>query len=427
MTDKQPTATEHWSYWRVLRDPRLDVFLFGAIISQVGDGMIITALPLETLQIHGTVNPAVAVSLVQLAPYILATILAFGIGLSPIRVPNRALLNADCVLRFVLFTGLGLLSVTGRINLWLLVGGLLVGSVLRLLANSSRRVVVVVGMVPVQGQFAANGLLATSNNLALYVAGPIVGGLVSALAQPGIALLADGFSFAALLVVTMVTVPRMSTTSRGQRLPASGWRIVRRTPVVLLLFFVVFSFNFLYMPIEVALPLFVRDVLHGDGTALGAVWSAFGVGALVGAIAMNWLRHVPRQVLLVGIIAGWALSVLALSFATSVGFAAACFALGGLIYAPFSATCFTFLQLLLGEDEQQPVMTLWTAGATVASPIGLALGGVLVGAVGPMSGIVLSSVLTLLLAPLAAIGLRGRILKGGRADLPRDERTQLDV
>jgi MFS family permease len=426
MTAEQRIAAQDWSYWRVLRDPRVVIFLCGAIVSQVGDGMIITALPLEALRIHGSVNPAVAVSLVQLAPYILATVVAFGIGLSPIRVPNRALLNADCILRCVLFTGLGLLSITGRINLGLLLGGLVVGSVLRLLANSSRRVVVVLGMVPQEGRFAANGLLATSNNLALYVVGPIVGGLIAAFAQPGIALLVDGISFVALLIVTIATVPRLSTTARGQRLPASGWRIVRHTPVVLLLFFVVFFFNFLYMPIEVALPLFVRGPLHGNGAALGAVWSAFGAGALVGAIGMNWLRRVPRRTMLVGIIAGWALSVLALSFATSVGFAAACFAIGGLIYAPFSATCYTVLQSLLRDEEQQPVMTLWTAGATIASPTGLALGGVLVGAIGPTSGILVSSMLTLLLAPMAAIGLRGRFLGGGRSRR-RDEKELVDV
>ncbi|MDQ2881482.1 MAG: MFS transporter [Actinomycetota bacterium] len=415
----------HWSYWRVLRNPRASVFLVGAVISQVGDGMIITALPLEALRIHGSVTPAVAVSLVQLAPYILATVLAFAIGLSPVRLPNRALLTVDCVLRLGLFTGLGLLGVTGRLNLWTLVLGLIVGSVLRLVATSSRRVVVV-GMVPAEGRFAANGLVATSNSLALYVAGPVVGGLVSAFAQPSIALLANGLSFSALLVVTLATVPRLSTTLRGQRLPASGWRIIRHTPAVLRLFVVVFFFNFLYMPIEVALPLFVRDTLHGGGAALGAVWSAFGVGALIGAIAINWMRNIPRQILLVAVIAGWALCVLALGFATSVGFAAACFAVGGFIYAPFSATCFTFVQSLLSDDEQQPVVTLWTAGATIASPTGLAVGGLLVGAVGPMAGIIVSAIMTLVLVPLAGLGLSGRRVKAGKVDGPPEERTPAD-
>lgn len=421
MTVATSAATDQWSYWRVLRDPRVGVFLLGAVVSQVGDGMIITALPLEALRVAGSVGPAAAVSLVQLAPYILATVLAFGIGLSPVRVPNRALLNADCALRFTLFTGLGVLSVTGHMNLGILVVGLLLGSVLRLLANSSRRVVVTIGMVPPEGRYAANGLLATSNSLALYVVGPVVGGLMATVAQPGVALIADGVSFAALFAVTMATVPRMSTTQRGQRLPASGWRVVRRNPVVLLLFVVVFFFNFLYMPIEVALPLFVRGDLHGRGTGLGLVWSAFGIGALCGSLLMNWLRRLPRHRVLIGIITGWALSVAALSATTSVAAAAVCFAVGGLIYAPFSATCYSYLQSLLVEDEQQPVMTLWTAGATIASPTGLALGGVIVGALGAAHGILLSAILTLLLAPLAALGLRGRIARPGAAGPKRRE------
>src|SRR5262249_39777218 len=160
-------------------------------------------------------------------------------------------------------------------------------------------------------------------------------------------------------IVTLAIVPRLPAAPRGQRVPASGWQIIRRTPTVARLFFVVFFFNFLYMPIEVALPLFVREALHGNGAALGTVWSAFGAGALVGALAINWLRHIRQQILLVLVILGWGLCVLALAFATSVAFAAVCFAAGGLIYAPFSATCFTFVQSLLDQDEQQPVVTLW--------------------------------------------------------------------
>lgn len=399
-------ADGDWTYWRVLRNRRLSTFLAGGVVSQVGDGMIITALPLEALRIHGSVRPAFAVSVVQLSPYVLATALAFVIGLSPARLPNRALMLADCLLRFGLFAALGLLAITGRLSLLVLVVGLVTGSVLRLVAASARRVVVT-GMVDVKGRYAANGLLTTSNSLALYVVGPVIGGVVSVLAQPGTALVADGLSFAALLIVTLITVPRLSATLRGQRVPVSGWRIIRRTPAAARLFFVVFFFNFLYMPVEVALPLFVREALHGNGAALGTVWSAFGAGALFGALAINWLRNIKRQALLLLVILGWGLSVLALGFATSVAFAAACFGLGGLIYAPFSATCFTFVQSLLDEDEQQPVVTLWTAGATIAAPTGLAVGGLLIGAVGPMAGIIASALATLALVPLAGFGLRG--------------------
>jgi hypothetical protein len=42
-----------------------------------------------------------------------------------------------------------------------------------------------------------------------------------------------------------------------------------------------FCFNFFYMPIEVALPLYVRGTLDADASGLGLLWGALGVGAFV--------------------------------------------------------------------------------------------------------------------------------------------------
>jgi hypothetical protein len=42
-----------------------------------------------------------------------------------------------------------------------------------------------------------------------------------------------------------------------------------------------FCFNFFYMPIEVALPLYVRGTLDADASGLGLMWAALGVSAVV--------------------------------------------------------------------------------------------------------------------------------------------------
>jgi Transmembrane secretion effector len=55
-----------------------------------------------------------------------------------------------------------------------------------------------------------------------------------------------------------------------------------------------FFFNFFYMPIEVALPLYVRGTLNADAVGLGLMWGALGVGAFVGAALVNQLRNLPQ-------------------------------------------------------------------------------------------------------------------------------------
>ena len=110
---------------------------------------------------------------------------------------------------------------------------------------------------------------------------------------------------------------------------------------------------------------------------------------------------------MVAVIGGWGASVLLLALAPTVAFAVAAFALGGLIWAPFTPVVYSFVQSMLRPDEQQPVVMMWTAGSAVAGPIGLALAGPLVDQVGSRGGLVVSAVLTLALVPLAALGLTG--------------------
>ncbi|MFD0306392.1 MFS transporter [Streptomyces sp. NPDC127119] len=409
MTAKRATqeSQETWTYRRVLRSTRLTAFLAGDLVSNLGDGMLLTALPLLALRVHGDTSPAVAVSLVESAPYVLGTAFAFAVGLSKVRIPPRALVVCDCLLRAALFTGLGVLALLDRLTLVPLVLALLFGSVLRMTALSSRRLIATAQVEPA-GRLAVNALLGTTSNLALYAAGPLLGGVLAALTDPGWALVFDGVSFLVLLGTVCLAVPPRAGTVEGTTLPASGWSILGQVPVAARLFVVVFCFNLFYMPVEVALPLLVDGRLGGGGTALGAIWGGFGVGALLGALTTNALRALPQQRLLVGIIAIWALVPALLALAPSVPVAVGVFFVGGFVYAPFVPVVYTFVQSVLEPDQQQPVLTLWAAGSALAGPVGLLLAGPLVVSAGTRGALLVSTLLTLALVPLAGARLRDR-------------------
>lgn len=111
-----------------------------------------------------------------------------------------------------------------------------------------------------------------------------------------------------------------------------------------------FFFNFFYMRIEVALPLYVRETLDGDASGLGLLCGALGVGAFVGSAFVNQLRNLPQRHLLIAIIALWALCPIALAAAGSLTAATIVFGLGGLVSAPFTpsptASCSLALHLM---------------------------------------------------------------------------------
>lgn len=395
------SPVEH-SYWQALRNRRLALLLGGDVMSKIGDGMVVVALPLQTLRIHGGLNPAIAISLIEAAPYTLAVAVSVAFALGRRRFRPRALMLTDCVLRFVVFTGIAILAYGHVLPLWVLGVALFAGSGLRLLASSSRRLIAT-GMSGEQSRFAVNGLLGTSDSLALYVAGPVLGGVLTATISPAFVLLLDGASFLVLLFVVLIAVPAgTSETGNRDAQPQSGWAILRRVPVAAWLFIVVFFFNLFYMPVEVALPLLVRGPFHASAGALGALWTSFGVGALTGALATSQLRRVPQTALLVAIIAGWAGCTVLLAAAPNALVAGIALAAGGLIYAPFTPVAYSLVQGLLDPHQQQPVLTLWAAGTAVAAPIGLLLGGPLVRLTGIRGGLLVSALLTLALVPAAA-------------------------
>ena len=398
------------SYSEVLRNRRVAGLLLGDLLANAGTGMIIVAMPVQTLSIHGRVPRAIAIGLVEAAPYIFSTIVALAIGLGRIRLSPRTLLITDCVLRSLTFAALGILAVSNQLTLPILIGGLLVGAIFRMAGSSSRRLLAT-SMAGDAGRFAVNGLLGLNATFALYIVGPIIGGLIVASTSAGVALFFDAFGALILLVAVLLSVPRAAKdpeTPGREQFQQSGWQILRRRPVAARLLFVEFFFNFFYMPIEVALPLYVRGTLGSDATGLGLMWGALGAGAFVGAAMVNQLRHLPQRHLLIAIIGLWAMCPIALALVGDLTAAMIVFALGGLVWAPFNPVAYSFLQSGLEPDEQQQVVTLWTTGSMVAAPLGLMAGGPLIELAGTTGGLALSGVLTLLLLPIAALAVLRR-------------------
>jgi hypothetical protein len=80
------TRAANQSYREVLGNRQIAGLLLGDLLANVGTGMIIVAMPVQTLSIHGSVPPAIAIGLVEAAPFVLSTILALAIGLGRVRV-----------------------------------------------------------------------------------------------------------------------------------------------------------------------------------------------------------------------------------------------------------------------------------------------------------------------------------------------------
>jgi MFS family permease len=144
------------------------------------------------------------------------------------------------------------------------------------------------------------------------------------------------------------------------------------------------TLNFLAMPIMVLLPFYVTDILGRESDWYGYLLAALGLGAAVGLGLAAGLRLEPRA-------RGWMLRV---------AFLVAPFMLAGLglVSSPWAAAALTFsvgligglinifvitlLQLSTPSEMRGRVFGLMIALARAATPVGMALGGV----VGDLTG-----------------------------------------
>lgn len=185
---------------------------------------------------------------------------------------------------------------------------------------------------------------------------------------------------------------------------ASGaWRTVLGQPQLLALIAVTCAFFFLYGPVEVALPIHVAQELHASPGLLGAYWAFFGVGAVVGGLAAGLVRDRPLWTLVAVVIAGWGASLLPLGLVDAVLPGLVGFAVGGLIYGPFTAICTALFQRTCPPRVLSRVLALRTALTTPSTALGTALGGPVVGVLGGRPTILASGVLTIALGLVVGV------------------------
>jgi hypothetical protein len=252
------------------------------------------------------------------------------------------------------------------------------------------------------GQLAANALASAQTSFAVII-GPASAGLLLTRIDPIglIALDAMSFGFLAIQAWRTRIATELSDRPIDTEAAGSGFRLLLR-PDLLGLTIVTWLFFFLYGPVEAALPVYVAQEVASGSQLLGTYWAAFGIGALAATLVTGTLRtgDIRRTALL--IVAGWGACLVPFAFAP-VGLTIACFALGGLIYGPFIPLTYALYQSATNTVNLPGVLAARSALIIVSTPLGTALGGPLVGAIGAANTLGASGAATVLLAVAAAL------------------------
>ena len=351
-------------------------------ISNVGNGVLPIALAFGVLALPGATPTTLSIVLAaQAIPLVL--ILPFG-GVNADRVGSARVISTMDMLVSVVGLTMAVLFITGTVTIPLLVVlSALTGALNALWYPAYPGLVPDVVTIDAHLQ-DANAYLSVASNAGLIL-GNALGGLLVAAFGAGVAIAFDALTFlvAGLLVFSFrhVSRPHDSGESMLEDLKA-GWRLVISIRWFVV---VVLAFSVIVMALrgaeEVLGPVLALQE-YGGATGWAVVLAVMSVGLLVGAFVASRI-HVRRPMLF-GMIITLTLPVwlVSLAFAAPLPVVAAGAFAWGMAIELFQVVWFTTLQTHIPRESISRVSSYDAMGSLMFGPIGLALAGPLVVAVG---------------------------------------------
>ncbi|MDQ2948490.1 MAG: MFS transporter [Acidobacteriota bacterium] len=218
-------------------------------------------------------------------------------------------------------------------------------------------------------------------NLARVI-GPVLGGIALANYGATWCFSLNGFSFVAVIISLLVIRTRFMPTKTGDSMLTSmkqGIAFIRKQPAMEALIVLAFCMTLLAIPLLVFLPVFARDVLHGNARTFTILLSSSGLGSIAGALtvaAMGRFKNQGRGALLLLILLGGLITAFAL-VKTLVLSAIMVFFAGAALMMVF-ATISSLVQLITADQMRGRVMSVYNVAFRGGMPIGSLVIGALI-------------------------------------------------
>jgi MFS family permease len=368
--------------WHVLAGRSFRALWAAHLLTLLGDGFSIVALPWLVLQMTGSGLALGTVLALQAIPR--AALMLVG-GAVADRVSPRLAMLGSAAVRAVLVGVLALLVLTRAAQLWEVCAiALLVGAVSAFFLPA--RFAVLPAVVADRHLEAGSALLTLNQNVTIFV-GPALAGLLVAAAGPGPAFVVDAVAFAggaALLLAVSAPRPAAAAAERVAGLLGEigdglryAWRDAGLRAALLLIATINFATT---ASMTVGLPVLAHQRFAQGAAALGSLLAAWGVGSSLGVVGGGLLRMPLRFGWLIIASVAWSGACVGLvGLAPSLPLALAATAVGGLADGAINTYGWAWLQRRTAEAMRGRVMSLVMMAALGLAPVSLALAGLIAG------------------------------------------------
>jgi MFS family permease len=402
---------------RALSHRNFRLFWTGQLVSLAGTWMQQVGQAWLVLELTGDPLALGIVAAAQFAPVLVLGLFA---GLAADAVSKRTALVWTQVSAALLAVVLGLLVVSGQVQVWqvyLLALGLGMVNAFDMPIRQSF-VVEMVGRPDIANAVALNSAVFNATR----IIGPAIAGVIIATVGIPPLFFLNAASYLAVVVSLLLMRPaelvapvERAVVERRWRPVlaqlAEGLRYVRGNPPILLSISVLGIVATVALNFQVLIPVLVRDVLGGDADLFGFLMAASGVGSLVSALSIAFGQRPTLRLLLFGAgVVGVAFIGLAVS--RSVPLSLLLMFVAGWGTIAMAATTNTIIQLNVPDVLRGRVMSVYTTVFAGSVPLGGLFSGGLAAAGGVELALAAGGILALITALVA--GLRLPRLTGSR-------------
>jgi len=397
---RRPTA------FRALRHRNYRLYFFGQLTSLAGTWMQSAAQAWLVLKLTNSSMMLGVVSFAQFTPILLVGLFA---GVIVDRVDRRRLIIATQTLLMLSAFTLAALTWSGRVRVYHVIVLAALNGTIGAFDMPGRQsfVVEMVGYEDLANAIALNSMMFNGARMI----GPATAGLLIAWLGTAMCFFLNGLSFLAVIwsliqmeipVRAIAASAASVTTQLGEGL-AYVWR---HRPIFYQMTLAAAS-NGLGYQYLVLVPLFARNVLHGDARTYGFLVAIQGLGSVLGAatLASRVTTTGIRNNLIIGlIISGFGILVFGLSRLMFVSLAAQLMIGAGL--TNFRASNNTLVQVFVSDELRGRVMSTYQLAAVGMTPLGALLVGFLGSRIGPRAAVTICGAVILVCGVTLVIGLK---------------------
>ena len=224
--------------------------------------------------------------------------------------------------------------------------------------------------------------------------GPSIAGILISILGEGMCFLLNGVSFLAVIIALLamnMTFPnREAEKTHVLQGFKEGFIYAFGFPPIRTILFFLSWLSLVATANATLMPVFAKDILHGDSKTYGFLMAAIGVGAIIGAIFLASRRSVLGLGRIIAIASSiFGIGLISFSLSHALWLSLSLLLLTGFGMMVHMASSNTILQTMVDDDKRGRVMSLYVMAFMGMAPFGSLVGGSLAGRIGAPSTLII--------------------------------------